>query len=97
MRPVSDDRRITRESPLPLALQGLWNDGRASGGPWTNDFHLDINTQQNYWAAEITGRGECQQPLFRLIEGLRESGRRTAAELYGAPGWVSHTVTNAWG
>ncbi|TWD80908.1 alpha-L-fucosidase 2 [Kribbella amoyensis] len=84
------------DSPLPLALQGVWNDGRASGGPWTNDFHLDINTQQNYWAAEITGLGECQLPLFGLIDRLRASGRVTAAEMYGAPGWVSHTVTNAW-
>nr|WP_238357116.1 glycoside hydrolase N-terminal domain-containing protein [Kribbella italica] len=85
-----------QNSPLPLALQGLWNDGRASSGPWTNDFHLDINTQQNYWAAEITNLGECHQPLFGLIDGLRASGSVTAAEMYGAPGWVSHTVSNAW-
>jgi alpha-L-fucosidase 2 len=85
------------DSPLPLALQGLWNDGLASGGPWTNDFHLDINTQQNYWAAEITGLGECQLPLFSWIDRLRASGQRTARELYGVPGWVSHTVSNAWG
>ncbi|MFI5710639.1 glycosyl hydrolase family 95 catalytic domain-containing protein [Kribbella sp. NPDC051620] len=85
------------DSPLPLALQGLWNDGLASGGPWTNDFHLDINTQQNYWAAEITGLGESQLPLFDWIERLRSSGQRTARELYGVPGWVSHTVSNAWG
>jgi alpha-L-fucosidase 2 len=84
------------DSPLPLALQGLWNDGRASGGPWTNDYHLDINTQQNYWASEITGLGECQYPLFQLIDGLRASGQKTARELYGVPGWVSHTVSNAW-
>ncbi|MEV6288341.1 glycoside hydrolase family 95 protein [Kribbella sp. NPDC051770] len=83
-------------SPLPLALQGLWNDGRASGGPWTNDYHLDINTQQNYWAAEITNLGECHPPLFGLIDRLRASGSKTAAEMYGAPGWVSHTVSNAW-
>jgi alpha-L-fucosidase 2 len=85
------------DSPLPLALQGLWNDGLASGGPWTNDFHLDINTQQNYWAAEITGLGESQLPLFGWIDRLRASGQRTARELYGVPGWVSHTVSNAWG
>ncbi len=84
------------DSPLPLALQGLWNDGRASGGPWTNDFHLDINTQQNYWAVEVTNLGECHRPLFGLIDGLRASGSVTAAEMYGAPGWVSHTVSNAW-
>ncbi|WP_327398934.1 glycoside hydrolase family 95 protein [Streptomyces sp. NBC_01288] len=85
------------DSPLPLALQGLWNDGLASSAPWTNDFHLDINTQQNYWAAESTNLAECHEPLFGLLERLADQGRATAQELYGAPGWVAHTVTNAWG
>lgn len=85
------------DSPLPLALQGLWNDGLASSAPWTNDFHLDVNTQQNYWAAEPTNLGECQEPLIRLVEALSDSGRTTASAMYGAPGWVAHTVTNAWG
>ncbi|MEV6541784.1 glycoside hydrolase family 95 protein [Streptomyces sp. NPDC051665] len=84
-------------SPLPLALQGLWNDGLASSAPWTNDFHLDINTQQNYWATESTNLAECHEPLFGLLERLADQGRATAEELYGAPGWVAHTVTNAWG
>ena len=84
-------------SPLPLALQGLWNDGLASSAPWTNDFHLDMNTQQNYWAAEPTDLAECQEPLFGLLENLADQGRSTAGQLYGAPGWVAHTVTNAWG
>lgn len=85
------------DSPLPLALQGLWNDGLASSASWTNDFHLDVNTQQNYWAAEPANLAECQEPLIRLVEGLSRSGRTTAAAMYGAPGWVAHTVTNAWG
>lgn len=85
------------DSPLPLALQGLWNDGLASSASWTNDFHLDVNTQQNYWAAEPTNLAECQEPLIRLVEGLSRSGRTTASAMYGAPGWVAHTVTNAWG
>lgn len=85
------------DSPLPLALQGIWNDGLASTMGWTNDFHLDINTQQNYWAAEACNLSECQTPLFGLIDGLRTAGRTTAKEMYGAPGWVCHTVTNAWG
>ncbi|TKA10908.1 glycoside hydrolase family 95 protein [Actinacidiphila oryziradicis] len=86
-----------RNSPLPLALQGLWNDGLASSASWTNDFHLDMNTQQNYWAAEPTNLAECQEPLFRLIETTAAHGRTTATAIYGAPGWVAHTVTNAWG
>jgi alpha-L-fucosidase 2 len=85
------------DSALPLALQGIWNDGLASSMGWTDDFHLDINTQQNYWAAEVCNLGECQHPLFRWIEVLRESGRRTAREMYDAPGWVAHTVSNPWG
>jgi alpha-L-fucosidase 2 len=84
-------------SPLPLALQGLWNDGLASSSPWTNDFHLDINTQQNYWAAEPANLADCHEPLLRLVHHLAETGRSTAAQMYGAPGWVAHTVTNAWG
>ncbi len=85
------------DSPLPLALQGIWNDGLASSMGWTDDFHLDINTQQNYWAAEVFNLSECQMPLFGLIDGLRASGRKTAKAMYGAPGWVCHTVTNPWG
>jgi alpha-L-fucosidase 2 len=85
------------DSPLPLALQGLWNDGLASSASWTNDFHLDVNTQQNYWAAEPTNLADCHEPLFRLIRGIAEAGRVTASQMYGAPGWVAHTVTNAWG
>lgn len=84
-------------SPLPLALQGIWNDGLASSMGWTDDFHLDINTEQNYWLAEVGNLSESQTPLFALIEQLSVSGRQTARELYGSPGWVSHVVTNPWG
>jgi alpha-L-fucosidase 2 len=83
-------------SPLPLALQGIWNDGLASSMGWTDDFHLDINTEQNYWLAEVGNLPESQTPLFTLLEGMIASGRHTAEALYNCPGWVSHVVTNAW-
>lgn len=85
------------DSPLPLALQGIWNDGLASSMGWTDDFHLDINTEQNYWPAEVCNLSECQMPLFGLIDLMQSAGRSTAKEMYGAPGWVTHTVTNPWG
>ena len=84
-------------SPLPLALQGIWNDGLASSMGWTDDFHLDINTEQNYWVAEVGNLSECQSPVFDFVDGLRVAGRSTAREMYGAPGWVAHVVTNPWG
>ena len=85
------------DSPLPLALQGIWNDGLASSMGWTDDYHLDINTEQNYWPAEVCNLSECQMPLFGLIDRMRSAGHATAKEMYGAPGWVTHTVTNPWG
>jgi alpha-L-fucosidase 2 len=85
------------DSPLPLALQGVWNDGFASSMGWSNDFHLDINTQQNYWAAEPANLAECHAPLIRFVQRLAEAGKSTAQQMYGANGWVAHTVTNAWG
>jgi alpha-L-fucosidase 2 len=85
------------DSQLPLALQGIWNDGLASSMGWTDDFHLDINTQQNYWPAEVSNLSECQTPLFALIDVMRVAGRTTARDMYGASGWVVHTVTNPWG
>lgn len=85
------------DSPLPLALQGIWNDGLAAAMGWTDDFHLDINTQQNYWLCEVGNLSECHAPLATLVEGLRVSGAQTAREMYGAEGWVAHVVTNAWG
>ncbi len=85
------------DSPLPLALQGIWNDGLAAGMGWTDDFHLDINTQQNYWLCEVGNLSECHAPLAKLVEGLHVSGTQTARQMYDAEGWVAHVVTNAWG
>jgi alpha-L-fucosidase 2 len=85
------------DSALPLALQGIWNDGLASSMEWTDDYHLDINTEQNYWPAEVCNLSECQMPLFGLIDLMRSAGHATARQMYGAPGWVTHTVTNPWG
>jgi alpha-L-fucosidase 2 len=84
-------------SPLPANLQGLWNDNLAANMPWTCDYHLDINTQQNYWAANVTNLAECNAPLFSYIEYLAKYGENTAKKVYGSPGWVAHTVTNVWG
>ncbi len=84
-------------SPLPLNLQGIWNDNLACNMGWNCDFHLDINTQMNYWHAETANLAECAVPLFNFIESLREPGRKTAETMYGCSGWVTHVFSNAWG
>ena len=84
-------------SPLPANLQGLWNDNLACNMPWTCDYHLDINTEQNYWFANIANLHECNAPLFKYLEDLSDYGEKTAQKVYGSPGWTAHTVANVWG
>lgn len=84
-------------SPLPANLQGIWNDNLACNMGWTNDYHLDINTQQNYWLSNIGNLHETNIPLFNYIEDLSIHGQRTAKNTYGARGWLANTVANVWG
>ena len=84
-------------SPLPLNLQGLWNDGEANRMNWSCDYHLDINTQMNYFPTESTNLADCHPPLAAFIEDLAKAGKSTAELFYGSPGWVAHVFTNVWG
>lgn len=84
-------------SPLPANLQGIWNDNLACNMPWTCDYHLDINIQQNYWSANIANMPECNVPVFKYIELLSRYGHDTARKVYGCDGWVTHTINNVWG
>ena len=84
-------------SPLPIALQGFFNDNKACNMGWTNDYHLDINTEQNYWAANVGNLAECNAPLFTYIKDLAYHGAKTAEVVYGCKGWTAHTTANVWG
>lgn len=84
----------SRPGTLPANLQGIWNEHIA--GPWNVDYHTNINVQMNYWPVEVTNLSECHEPLFHLVDRIRERGRKTARELYGARGWVAHHTTDAW-
>ncbi|MFI6831344.1 glycosyl hydrolase family 95 catalytic domain-containing protein [Kribbella sp. NPDC050241] len=75
-------------------LQGIWNTDRRP--MWASDWTNNINTQMNYWPADLTGLGECFDPLTDLLEGLATSGAQTARILYDAPGWVSHHNADIW-
>ena len=84
-------------SPLPIALQGFFNDNKACNMGWTNDYHLDINTEQNYWAANVGNLAECNAPLFTYIKDLAHHGAKTAEVVYGCKGSTAHTTANVWG
>ena len=61
------------------------------------DYHLDINTEQNYWIANVGNLAECHLPLFDYIKDLSIHGAKTAKDLYGCKGWTAHTTANPWG
>lgn len=63
---------------------------------WTNDYHLDINTQQNYWIANVGNLAECNSPLFSFLKDLSVHGSQTARTVYGCKGWTAHTTANIW-
>ena len=78
----------------PANLQGLWNDELRP--PWDSKWTVNINTEMNYWPAEVCGLSECHEPLFDLIEDCSKTGAKTAQAQYGARGWVLHHNTDIW-
>jgi alpha-L-fucosidase 2 len=85
----------SRPGTMPANLQGLWNDSLTP--PWDSKYTININTEMNYWPAEVTNLPELHEPLFDLIENAREDGRRVAKAIYGARGFVVHHNTDLWG
>ncbi|MBB6734753.1 glycosyl hydrolase family 95 catalytic domain-containing protein [Cohnella zeiphila] len=85
----------SRPGSLPANLQGIWNEHFLP--PWDSKFTININTQMNYWPAESCALSECHEPLFELLERMREPGRHTAAVMYGCRGFTAHHNTDIWG
>jgi alpha-L-fucosidase 2 len=78
----------------PANLQGLWNE--LLRPPWDSKWTVNINTEMNYWPAEVANLAECHEPLFQMIEDCAATGRKTAQAHYGCPGWVLHHNTDLW-
>lgn len=78
----------------PLTLQGIWNDKLMP--PWDSKYTININTEMNYWPAEVVNLSELHEPLFRMIRDISETGHESAARTYGARGWVTHHNTDLW-
>ena len=75
-------------------LQGVWNDNK--NAPWDSKYTININTEMNYWPAEVTNLGNTTEPLYSLIKDLSVTGAQTAREMYGCRGWMAHHNTDIW-
>ncbi|HMJ70872.1 MAG TPA: glycoside hydrolase family 95 protein [Cyclobacteriaceae bacterium] len=78
----------------PATLQGKWND--LLEPPWDSKYTININTEMNYWPAEVTALPEMHQPLFDMLKDLEVTGRESATRLYNARGWNVHHNTDLW-
>ena len=85
----------SRPGTMAANLQGIWNESLAPS--WDSKYTININTEMNYWPAEVTNLSELHEPLFDLIDNARVEGRNTARLLYGAKGFVMHHNTDIWG
>ena len=84
----------SRPGTQPANLQGIWNDRLAP--PWDSKYTININTEMNYWPAEITNLAECAEPLFSMVEDLAQTGKNVARQHYNLEGWVVHHNTDLW-
>jgi alpha-L-fucosidase 2 len=84
----------SRPGGQPTNLQGLWNDQVTP--PWCSSYTVNINTEMNYWPAEVTSLPELAEPLFRMIRETAVTGAGTAQHMYGDRGWVSHHNITLW-
>jgi alpha-L-fucosidase 2 len=85
----------SRPGTMAANLQGIWNEQLAPS--WDSKYTININTQMNYWPAEVCNLSELHAPLFDLIDNARPDGRRLAKELYNSHGFVVHHNTDIWG
>ena len=78
----------------PANLQGIWN--KEINAPWDSKYTVNINTEMNYWPAEVTNLSEMHKPLFGLIKDISETGKESAEKMYHARGWNMHHNTDIW-
>ncbi|HEY3455478.1 MAG TPA: glycoside hydrolase family 95 protein [Bryobacteraceae bacterium] len=83
------------DAPLPANLQGIWNESMQP--PWGSKFTINVNTEMNYWLAQVAALPEMDEPLYKLLALARPRGEAVAKAYYGARGFVLHHNTDVWG
>jgi alpha-L-fucosidase 2 len=84
----------SRAGGQPANLQGIWNESVSP--PWGSKCTININTEMNYWPAEVCSLPECHQPLFDMLKDIAVTGAKTARTCYGVGGWVTHHNIDLW-
>ncbi|WP_195265514.1 glycoside hydrolase family 95 protein [Clostridium sp. 1001275B_160808_H3] len=84
----------SRSGSEPANLQGIWNEEVRP--PWSSNYTININTEMNYWPAEVCNLSECHEPLLNMIKDLSISGEKTAREEFNCEGWTANHNVDIW-
>ncbi|KAF2335568.1 glycoside hydrolase family 95 protein [Flavobacterium daemonense] len=85
----------SRTIGVPANLQGLWNP--YVNPPWSSNYTMNINLEENYWLAENTNLSEMHLPLLSFIKNLSVTGKVTAKTFYGVKeGWAAAHNSDIW-
>lgn len=84
----------SRTPGVPANLQGLWNPYIRP--PWSSNYTININLQENYWPAETTNLPELHQSLLSYIENLAVTGEVSARTFLGTRGWMAAHNSDIW-
>lgn len=84
----------SRTPGVPANLQGLWNE--SMDPPWSCNYTVNINLEENYWPAEVTALGDLHEVLLDFEHNLEKSGRLTAGRYFDGTGWALGHNTDIW-
>lgn len=84
----------SRPGGIPANLQGIWNHHLQA--PWSSNYTTNINTEMNYWIAEMCNLSELHLPLLELIKHVSVTGKETAKNFYNVKGWAAHHNVDIW-
>ncbi|QGK76462.1 glycoside hydrolase N-terminal domain-containing protein [Flavobacterium sp. SLB02] len=85
----------SRTLGVPANLQGIWNPHL--NPPWSSNYTMNINLEENYWLAENTNLSEMHLPLLSFIKNLSVTGKVTAKTFYGVTqGWAAAHNSDIW-
>lgn len=88
----------SRTPGVPANLQGLWNEYMLA--PWSSNYTVNINLEENYWPAETTNLSELHEPLLKFIGNMagKTTGQVTAKNYLGIDngGWAAAHNSDIW-
>lgn len=86
----------SRTEGVPANLQGLWNETLTP--PWSGNYTVNINVEENYWPAETTALPEMHQSFLSWVKNMPKSGAITAKNYYGIDNgsWCLNHNSDIW-